>query len=186
MAMSEPKSFPILETERLILRPFKSQDLDPFAKIVADSEVIRFATYTGNTMTRSQAWNWLCMMMGHWHLRGYGIWAVEERRTGELLGRIGLQFLEWFDDVELVWMLKQNAWRRGFSTEGAKAAIEFGFSNLDIPRLAAVIHIGNEPSVKLAERLEMQYKRQIERQNIQFVEYILTKSDWESDRIGSK
>ena len=148
--------------------------------LMADS-----ATYTGNAMSRAQAWNWLCMMLGHWHMRGYGIWAVEERQSGELLGRIGLQFLEWFDDVELVWMLKQSAWRKGFGTEGSRAAIKFGFTNLDIHCLSAVIHLGNEPSVRLAERLGMTFEKQIERQNIQFLEYRLTKKDWEMDKSQS-
>jgi RimJ/RimL family protein N-acetyltransferase len=176
--MAEPFNIPVLTTERLILRPFNILDLDPFAEIVADPEVMRFATYTGKAMSRSQAWNWLCTMLGHWYMREFGIWGVEEISSGELLGRIGLQFLEWFDDVELVWMIKKSAWNQGFAVEGAREAIEWGFNTLNIPKLSAVIHLGNDPSVKLAERLGLQYRAQIERQNIQFMEYSLNISDW--------
>lgn len=164
---------PGLITERLVLRAFKESDLDPFAEIVADQEVIRYATYGGEALTRSQAWNWLCYMLGHWHLRGFGIWAVEDRRSGELLGRIGLQYLDWFEDVELVWMLKQSAWGQGLASEGARAAIDFGFNKLLLPRLTAVIHTVNQPSMRLAERLGMEFEGQIERQEIQFYEYAL-------------
>ena len=184
MSASVSLSIPTLKTKRLILRPFNHTDLDPFTEIVSDPEVIRYATYTGSPVTRAQAWNWLCLMLGHWFLRGFGIWAVEDKTTGDLLGRIGLQHLEWFDGIELVWMLKQSAWRQGFGTEGANAAIEFGFLMKDIPKLLAVIHIGNIPSEKLAERLGMRYQRQIERQNIQFNEFALTKTDWLSGKFN--
>ena len=97
--MAEPFIIPSLNTERLLLRAFEKDDLDPFADLVADKEVIQHATYDGTTMTRAQAWNWLCFMLGHWHMRGFGIWAVEEKSSGDLIGRIGLQFLDWFDDV---------------------------------------------------------------------------------------
>jgi RimJ/RimL family protein N-acetyltransferase len=183
--MTEPFFIPTIRTDRLTLRPFFSRDLDPFVEIVADPAVIQYATYNGDPVPRAQAWNWLCLMLGHWHLREFGIWAVEENRTGELIGRIGLQYLEWFDDVELVWMLKKSAWRKGFGSEGARAAIRYGFETLGIPRLSAVIHTGNLPSIKLAEALGMHFERKIERQDIQFLEYVLEKPS-RSEGISTK
>ena len=175
--MTDPFIIPFLETERLIMRPFSRHDLDPFAEIFADPEVIQYATYTGDVMSRVQAWNWLCLMIGHWYMRGFGIWAVEEKATGKLIGRIGLQFLDWFDDVELVWMLKKSTWGKGFAAEGARAAINHGFNTLELPRMTSVIHTVNEPSIQLAERLGMIFERQIERQEIQFLEYSLNNLD---------
>jgi RimJ/RimL family protein N-acetyltransferase len=172
--LEDPFIIPSLTTERLVLRPFNKNDLDSFAEIVADPAVIRYATYTGEVMSRYQAWNWLCLMLGHWHMRGFGIWAVEDGRSGELLGRIGLQYLDWFDDVELVWMLKQSTWGQGYASEGARAAIDFGFNTLGLPRITAVIHPGNQPSIRLAERLGLTFERQIERQEIRFYEYSLS------------
>jgi len=172
--MVDPFIIPRVTTERLILRSFNKDDLDRFAEIVADPVVIRYATYTGEVLSRSQAWNWLCYILGHWHMRGFGIWAVEDRRSGGLLGRIGLQYLDWFDDVELVWMLKQSAWGQGFASEGVRAAIDFGFNNLELPCITAVIHTVNQLSIHLAERLGMTFERQIERQEIQFYEFSLS------------
>lgn len=173
--MTEPFIIPSLNTERLLLRAFEKDDLDPFATMIADSEVIRQATYDGSTMTRAQAWNWLCLMLGHWHNRGFGIWAVEETSSGELIGRIGLQFLDWFEDVELVWMLSKSAWGKGFAAEGAKAAINFGLNTLALPRVAAVIRQENKPSILLAERLGMELEKEIERQDILFYQYVIAK-----------
>ena len=110
-------------------------------------------------------------------MRGFGIWAVEEKATGKLIGRIGLQLLDWFDDVELVWMLRKSAWGKGFAAEGARAAINYGFNTLELPRMTSVIHTVNEPSIRLAERLGMIFERQIERQEIQFLEYSLNNLD---------
>jgi RimJ/RimL family protein N-acetyltransferase len=171
--MAEQFIIPSVETERLILRPFVKTDLEPFADMVADMEVIRRATYDGTPMTRSQAWNWLCLMLGHWHMRGFGIWAVEEKLSGVLIGRIGLQFLDWFEDVELVWMLAKSAWGNGFAGEGARAAIDFGLNDLDLPRIAAVIHQDNQPSIRLAERLGMEMEKQVERQDKNFFQYVI-------------
>ena len=118
-------------------------------------------------------------------MRGFGLWAVEMKQTGEFIGRIGLQYLDWFDDVELVWMLKKSAWGVGYGSEGARAAIWYGFETLDIPRLSAVIHTGNLPSIKLAEALGMHFERKIERQDIQFLEYVLEKPS-RSEGISTK
>ena len=172
--ITEPFIIPSLNTERLLLRAFEKNDLDPFADLVADKEVIQHATYDGTTMTRTQAWNWLCFMLGHWHMRGFGIWGVEEKSSGELIGRIGLQFLDWFDDVELVWMLSKSAWGKGFAAEGARAAINFGHNTLALPRVAAVIRQENISSIRLAESLGMEMEKEVERQEILFYQYVIT------------
>jgi len=171
--MSEPFVIPTLSTERLLLRSFNKDDLDPFADMVGDIEVIQQATYDGTTMTRTQAWNWLCLMIGHWHMRGFGIWGMEEKSSGKLIGRIGLQYLDWFDDVELVWMLSKSAWKKGFASEGARAAIDYGLNTLDLPRIAAVIRKENKPSIRLAERLGMEMEKEVERQEILFKQYVV-------------
>ncbi len=171
--MAEPFIIPSLNTERLLLRAFEIDDLDPFAAMVADIDVIQHATYDGTTMTRTQAWNWLCLMLGHWHMRGFGIWGMEEKSSGELIGRIGLQFLDWFEDVELVWMLAKSAWGKGYAAEGARAAIDFGMNNLKLPRVAAVIHQENQPSIRLAERLGMEMEKEVERQEKLFYQYVI-------------
>ncbi len=171
--MIEPLIIPSLNTERLLLRAFDKDDLDPFAAMVSNLEVMQRATYDGTTMTRAQAWNLLCLMLGHWHMRGFGIWGIEEKSSGELIGRIGLQLLDWFEDVELVWMLAKSAWGKGFASEGARAAIDYGLNTLAISRIAAVIHQENKPSIRLAERLGMEMEKEVERKEILFYQYVI-------------
>jgi RimJ/RimL family protein N-acetyltransferase len=115
-------------------------------------------------------------MLGHWHLRGFGIWAVEEKVSCSFIGRIGLQRLIWFDEVELVWMLTRTAWGKGYASEGAAAVIEFGLKTLKFPRLAAVIHPENQPSIKLANRLGMNLSGEVEREGITFYKFCIEPS----------
>src|SRR4051794_41661397 len=77
-----------LETERLLLRPFADADFDAYAILHADPEVMRFLT--GSPLPRWEAWRSLAMFVGHWQLRGYGVWAVEGKATGAFAGRAGL------------------------------------------------------------------------------------------------
>jgi len=76
-----------IETERLVLRTFRESDTDAYAEMLGDAEVMRFLG--GKTMSRQEAWRNMAMVLGHWQLRGYGFWAVEERASGELVGRVG-------------------------------------------------------------------------------------------------
>ncbi|HEY1738566.1 MAG TPA: GNAT family N-acetyltransferase, partial [Acidimicrobiia bacterium] len=117
---------PTVHTERLVLRGFTPDDVDPFCEIVADPEVVRYID-DGAPIDRVQCWRGMALFIGHWALRGYGWWAAEERATGEFLGRIGLYNPEGWPGVEVGWLLGRQAWGRGFATEGATAALQFAF-----------------------------------------------------------
>ena len=67
-----------LTTDRLLLRPFRATDIDDYARMCADPEVTRYLG-DGRPLSRSDAWRQMAMLVGHWHLKGYGMWAIEER-----------------------------------------------------------------------------------------------------------
>ena len=77
-----------LDTERLRLRMWRESDIDAYAGMCADPLVMRYLG-PGKTMTRHEAWRSMAFFIGHWQLRGYGHWAVEEKATGTMIGRIG-------------------------------------------------------------------------------------------------
>jgi RimJ/RimL family protein N-acetyltransferase len=79
----------VITTGRLILRPLRESDLDAYAAMTADPEVMRFLG-EGRTLDREDAWRSMAMLIGHWTLRGFGMWALEERATGKFVGRAGL------------------------------------------------------------------------------------------------
>ena len=142
----------ILETERLRLRVFRDDDLDAYARICADPEVMRYLG-DGKPLTRDDAWRQMAWILGHWQLRGYGLWAVEERATGTLIGRIGHINPEGWPGFELGWMLGRAFWGRGYATEGARRALEFAFAELKQRHVISLIRPDNTPSIRVAERL---------------------------------
>jgi RimJ/RimL family protein N-acetyltransferase len=141
-----------LETERLLLRPFRDDDLDQYAEICADPLVMRYLG-EGRTLSRADAWRQMAVIAGHWQLKGYGIWAVEERETGRLIGRIGLFNPEGWPGLEIGWVLGRSAWGNGYAAEGARRAMEFAFNDLGQVRIISLIHPDNLASIRLAERL---------------------------------
>ena len=141
----------IIESDRLILRMFREEDFEAYAKLTADAEVMRFLG--GKTFDRLEAWRHMAFLVGHWHLRGYGHWAVEEKASGNLVGRIGfLNPAEW-PGFELGWTLAREYWGRGYATEGARRALKYGFDELDRPHIISLIHPDNNSSIRVAERL---------------------------------
>jgi RimJ/RimL family protein N-acetyltransferase len=141
-----------LETERLLLRPFRDDDIDAYAAMCADPEVMR---YIGRrtVLSREDAWRQMAMFVGHWQLRGFGMWAVEERATGSFVGRVGLHFPEGWPERELAWTLARPYWGRGFALEAARAALAHAFGPLGWHRVISLIDPDNSRSIRLAERL---------------------------------
>lgn len=142
-------TIPRIETERLVLRAFRDDDLDAFAPMCADAEVMRYIG-DGATTDRVGAWRQMAVFNGHWTLRGVGMWAAERKSDGALLGRIGLIHPPYWPSLELGWLLGRAAWGHGHAREGARAALEFARRTLSPQRLASFIRPGNLRSVKVA------------------------------------
>jgi RimJ/RimL family protein N-acetyltransferase len=140
-----------LETERLRLRMFREDDIDAYANICADAEVMRYLG--GKAFTRTEAWRQMAMIVGHWTLRGYGMWAVEQRSGGPIIGRIGFVNPDGWPGFELGWTLGRPYWGHGFASEGARAALEYAFSELRRDHVISLIHPDNKASIRVAERL---------------------------------
>ena len=140
-----------LETDRLILRMWLEADFEAYAELCADPEVMRYLG--GKVFDRTEAWRHLASMIGHWYLRGYGIWAVEEKESGSLVGRIGCINPEGWPGFEVGWTLKREFWGKGYATEAARRALEYGFNELDKPHVISLIHPENRASIRVAERL---------------------------------
>jgi len=143
---------PRIETERLVLRAFRDDDLDAFAPMCADAEVMRHIG-DGTTADRVGAWRQMAGFNGHWTLRGVGMWAAERKNDGVLLGRIGLIHPPYWPSLELGWLLGRAAWGQGYAREGARAALEFARRTLPPQRLVSFIRPGNLRSVGVAQAL---------------------------------
>jgi RimJ/RimL family protein N-acetyltransferase len=165
-----------LETERLVLRMLRESDLDAYAEMCADAEVMRYLG-TGTTFTRSEAWRNMAMMIGHWQLRGYGMWAVEER-GGPLIGRIGLWRPEGWPGLEVGWMLRRASWGHGYATEGGRAALGHAFAVMRCAHLVSLIHPENRASIRVAERLGERLEGQTQIVGIETLIYGIRRAEW--------
>lgn len=143
---------PELTTPRLLLRGFQPSDLDAYAEMMTDPEVTRYIG-DGKSVARTDAWRQMALFAGHWVLRGFGIWAVEERATGTLMGRIGFWQPEGWPGFELAYTLGRQFWGRGFATEGARAALTYGRETLGRKDIISLIRPANSASVRVAEAL---------------------------------
>ena len=140
---------PELQTPRLRMRAWRNEDLDAYAPMCADAEVMRFIG-TGVTQTRAEAWRSMASFLGHWQLRGYGMWAVERKDTRTLVGRVGFINPEGWPGLELGWLLGRSHWGNGYAIEAASAALAWGRDALGLERVISLIRPGNDRSVKVA------------------------------------
>ena len=141
-----------METERLHLRQFREQDFDAYFGLFSDPEVRRFVG-GGEMPTREDAWRHMAMLAGIWSLRGYGLWAVEEKASGELLGRAGVWFPEGFPEREVGWLIRRDRWGSGFATEAGGEALRQAFATLGVTHLISLIDPENVASRRVAEKL---------------------------------
>jgi RimJ/RimL family protein N-acetyltransferase len=142
-----------VETPRLVLRPFDAADAQPMLEIHADPEVAKYLV-GGPTPVGvdglTVAWRNVAMMIGHWHLRGYGAWAVAEKESGSVIGRVGFWHPAGCHDIELGWVIRRSHWRRGFATEAAAAALVWGWDNIPVDRIVSMIQPDNAASLRVA------------------------------------
>jgi RimJ/RimL family protein N-acetyltransferase len=143
---------PELRTARLTLRGFREADFEDYAAMVADPDVTRFLGY-GQPLARDEAWRQMATFAGHWLLRGYGVWAVEERATGRFVGRIGCWYPEGWPEPEIAYTLARPAWGHGFAREGAAAALRYARETLGLASVVSVIRPDNARSIRVATSL---------------------------------
>ncbi|MGD0192719.1 MAG: GNAT family N-acetyltransferase [Rhizomicrobium sp.] len=142
---------PRLESERLILREWRRDDFEPLARFMADPDVTRYLT--GEPLSRADAWRNMASLIGHWFLRGYGMWVVERKSDGAFLGRVGMNNPEGWPGLEVGWTLGKEYWGQGYATEAARVAMRYAFLTQPVDGIISVIHIDNSASQAVAARL---------------------------------
>lgn len=140
-----------LETGRLLLRPLGVADLEEVVALHADPEVARFV----GSLNRHDARERLRANESEWSELGYGRLAILDRVTGRFLGRAGLKYWPQFEETEVGWTLRRDAWGQGYATEAARASIEWGFASFEFPYITAMIEPANARSLSVAARLGM-------------------------------
>ncbi len=149
---------PVLETERLRLREWREADLAPFAEIYADEAQCRFI---GGVQSRDDAWRRMALFAGHWLLRGYGQWALEDKASGAFAGWAGPWNPEGHPEAEIGWTLTLPMRGKGLAQEAASRARSYVYETLGWETVTSLIAVENTPSARVAERLGATWERVI-------------------------
>ena len=174
-----------LETERLILRWFREDDLADLYRMTSDPEVMRFLG-DGKPVDEMLTWRHMATYMGHWYYRGFGIWAVEEKSSHRVVGRIGFMDPFGWPGFELGWTLARDSWGNGYATEGARRALEYAFTEMNRDHVISLIAPENVASIKVAERLgeKVEGKTNVVDRDV-FI-YGIDRKDWRAARNASR
>ncbi len=172
----------MLETERLILRPPKPEDFEPWAAFMADEQAARFI---GGVQPRPLVWRGICVMAGAWTLFGFAMFSVIEKATGRWIGRLGPWQPESWPGTEIGWGLVRAVWGRGYATEGATAAMDWAFATLGWTDVIHCIDARNVASQRVAARLGSRFLRDADlpppiQQTTQI--WGQTKAEWQARR----
>lgn len=143
-----------IQTERLNLRQWTQDDYQAFALYYADEAN---AKYVGGKKDGEQAWRHMALQVGHWALKGFGYWAVDEKSTGQFVGCVGLWQSPSWPELELGYWLAREQRGKGYALEGCRRAIEFARRELEAKSLVSYIDPENSPSIRLAELLGARY-----------------------------
>jgi RimJ/RimL family protein N-acetyltransferase len=149
---------PTLISERLVLRPLAERDLDAYARMTADPAVMRYLG-DGKVLNREETWRSIATMLGHWQMRGFGMWALTRRGEDEMIGRAGFMQPEGWPGFEVGWTLAPEAQGQGYATEAALCALKYAREELGKREVISVIYPENAPSIRVAEKIGEKYQR---------------------------
>jgi RimJ/RimL family protein N-acetyltransferase len=165
---------PELETARLKLIAPTIDHLEAHQRMYSDGQVMQ---YLGGAMERGEIWERLAATVGHWFLRGFGIWAVQEKSTGNIVGRAGLRYPDGVPGIEAGWVFSRESWGKGYATEAASATLDYAFDHLQLERVNAVVHRDNVGSQQVARKLGMEIDASLSTDEKFF--YAILRQNWQ-------
>lgn len=151
-----PATLQMIDTPRLILRRFAKVDLDALTSLNEDPEVMRYIG-DGKPQTPEQTVSRLNAIIEHYTDHGFGLWATIDKTSGAFVGFCGLQLLDQSAEVEVGYRLARRVWGRGIATEAARVCLQYGFEELALARIVAVVHPENLASQRVVEKIGLQY-----------------------------
>lgn len=144
----------IIETDRLILRTWQASDTEPYFQLNQDPKVLEFLP---GPLTMPQVQTFIQNMQQQWEESHYTLWAVEEKSSGQFIGFIGLNNLDLSpvlpSSVEIGWRLASAFWNKGYATEGAKVALNYGFEQCHLSEITAITVPQNQRSLHVMDKI---------------------------------
>jgi RimJ/RimL family protein N-acetyltransferase len=150
-----------IDTPRLVLRLPEASDVNAFMEIHEEPEVIerKQVTLVGPVGSLTNGWRAVAVMVGHWHLRGYGQWAVLEKGSGQVIGCVGLYNPAGWPGIDLSWIIQRSHRGNGYAVEACRAALEWAWEATDIDHIISLIAPHDLRSIRVAERIGERFER---------------------------
>lgn len=146
----------VLETPRLILRQFTQEDAPLILSLNSDPEIVKYV-HEPTLKTIEQAEKILTDIILPQYKNNLGRWAIHVKDSMDFIGWCGLKHLPEPDEIDLGYRLMQKAWGHGYATEAAQASLDYGFKELDLKLITGRAHIENLASIKVLEKLDMDF-----------------------------
>ena len=131
-----------------------------------------------NRVSASRLWQ-MARILGHWQIRGYGEWALEEKSSARFVGRVGFIYPDGWPGFEIGWALMRDSWGKGYATEGARRALQYGFGELGRGHVISLIHPDNLRSAAVATRIGERHERTIDFLDQEIHVYGIDRESWE-------
>ena len=149
------QAIPRLETDRLVLRGWTEADFAPLSEFYSDEECARFV---GGVSQPWEVWRRMASFIGHWHLRGFGKFALEDKASGHFAGYCGPWFPEGWPEPEIGWALMPEFQGKGLMIEAANRCLSYVYDELGWSTAISLIDPDNAASRRVAERLGAQFE----------------------------
>lgn len=156
-----PYSNLIIETERLIIRPFTMDDIEPAYVMNLDTEVSKY-TGDGGAVSKKEIERRITQdVLGDYKKYGFGRLAVELKAENKFIGFAGLKYLDDMDEVDLGYRFIKECWGKGIATEAARECVNFGFKILGLTKIIVMVLPENSGSIRVLEKLNFKYEKDI-------------------------
>lgn len=176
----EKSVYPVIETERLLLRMFRAEDLDTVYHLFNDADVQKYLSVE-NKRTREQVKITLANLVKRWDERGFGVWCVTEKKTDQVIGYCGFQMFDNMPEVEIMFAFLKDFWGRGFATEAANAGLRFWFEELTLKKMFAATSPGNTASRRVLDKIGMCFVEPSEHYKMNLVTYSVSRNEYRTD-----
>ena len=151
----------IIETNRLLLRPFILKDIEASYEMNLDAEVSKYTGDGGIVSKEEIERRIIGDVFGDYKKYGFGRLAVTLKGQNKFIGFAGLKYLADRDEVDLGYRLMRKYWGKGLATEAAKACVNYGFESLELNKIIALVLPENTASIRVLEKLGFEYKKEI-------------------------
>jgi ribosomal-protein-alanine N-acetyltransferase len=169
---------PEIETARLRLRMFTSDDLDDLARLFSDVEVMTYlGVEAGKTMARDETAEVLDSIINGWRKRSFGRWAVIHKEIDQFIGLCGLKMLE--GEPELIYVLEKAYWGQGLATEAARATLRYAFEEAKLERIVAVTRRDNVASQRVMKSIGMKFEREGRYYDVEGLGYAISRAEFQ-------